>query len=188
LRARVRARNSSLTRRPVTRAASNAPLGFTLIELLSVLALISVLTAIAGPPLSGLATSRGLDSMASNIGSAVRRARSESVKRAARVVVEPRTQGAWTGALRVYADEDGNPVDEMQVSDTLIRTFEQSSPITTVSAPARIALDPQGYNRALVSGGGLAVSTLVLCSSGRTLTLTVDRSGVVTVATMSSDC
>ena len=162
--------------------------GLTLIELLAVIALVSVMSAIAAPALSDMAAARRMDAVAANIGGALRLARSESVKRAGLVVVEPTAVGMWTGTLRVYADVAGDPSDVMQGGDVLIRVFNQASSVTTVSAPARLALDGLGRNRALATDGSLTASTLVLCSSGRARTLNVDRSGVVTVAATSPSC
>lgn len=162
--------------------------GLTLIELLAVVALVSVMSAIAAPALSDIAAARRMDAVAANIASALRLARSESVKRAGLIIVEPATAGTWTGALRVYADAAGDPRDVMQAADVLIRVFEQATSVTTVSAPARLALDGLGRNRALATDGSLATSELVLCSSGRSRTLNVDRSGVLTVAAASPGC
>lgn len=162
--------------------------GFTLVELLTLLALVSVLTALAAPAMTDLAAARRQDAAAATVAGAVRLARSEAVKRAALVVVEPLTAGAWTGALRVYVDATGDPQDTMQPADTLIRVFEQSGSVTTASAPARIALDAQGRNRALGAEPLLATSEVVLCSHGKRLAVGVDRSGVLTTGPILSGC
>ena len=95
---------------------------------------------------------------------------------------------AWSGSLRVYVDAASNPVDGMQPADTLLRVIEQSSQVTTVSAPQRIALDANGRNLALAADGRLDTGAVQLCSSRVRRSLVVDRSGVVVMSRVAGSC
>jgi type II secretion system protein H len=174
---------------PPIDAITPRQVGFTLIELMVVMLVMAIVTAAAAPAISGMAAERRHDAVGAHITGAIRLARSEALKRAALVVVEPQGgAGAWGGSLNLYADADGDPQDAMQGRDLLIRASVRASSVTTVSGPARLAIDPQGRNRSLQPQPALTESTIVLCTGGKARTLTVDRGGFASVSTVSASC
>jgi type IV fimbrial biogenesis protein FimT len=163
--------------------------GFTLIELLTVVLIVAVVTAAAAPTVSEMAAERRHDAVTAHITGAMRLARSEAMKRSAMVLIEPQdAASSWGGALNIYVDADGNPQNGFNIGDTLIRSSMKTSSVITVSGPARLAIDPLGRNRALQAQPELTQSSIVLCSGGKTRTLTIDRSGFASVTGTPTTC
>ncbi|MEZ5729636.1 MAG: GspH/FimT family pseudopilin [Burkholderiaceae bacterium] len=156
--------------------------GMTLIEVLVTIAIVSVLVAVASPSFTEVVRLNRLDASTLDLRAALDLARSEAIKRAGVVVVEPIPAGNWTGVLRVYVDTAQNPANNRTGADPIVRQFDAMTGMTTTGGPARIAFDRRGNNMALVVGGNPIVSTISFCKSPNQRALQVDRAGFMTTS------
>lgn len=172
---------SGLARHPVA--------GLSLVELLAVMAVLAVTVAAVSPALVTLASTSRLDAAGAQMHTALRLARSEAIKRDALVAIEPTDPHGWAGALRVYADADGDPSSGMAPDDTLIRQFGRSRSVSQTGAtPVRIAIDGRGRNVSLDVSPRPVETILELCTARATRQLRVEPSGMLTITTLSQGC
>ncbi len=162
---------------PSGRFGLHAARGFTLIEVMIVLAIGAITVAMAAPSLLATIRANRVEAAASDLRAATQLARSEAIKRAAIVVVEPTTAGAWARGVRVYVDNDLNPSNAFTGNDLLVRQNTMLNNVTVAAnAPVRLAFDGRGRNVVLAAAMANQLpttSTLTLCSAtvGRQLTI-----------------
>jgi type IV fimbrial biogenesis protein FimT len=83
------------------RRQARSACGFTLIELMIVVVLLAILSALAGPSLSGVIGTQRVRTTASNLHLALMKARSEALKRNAAVTIAPVTGTDWNSGWDV---------------------------------------------------------------------------------------
>lgn len=140
---------------PVPRQGS----GFTLVELMITLALMGILLAVAVPSFQSIAHANRLSAGANDIVLGIQLARSEAIRRNARVVFCPSNDGttctnsaAWTGwMVATDANDDGDFGD----ADEVIR-FEQLPPQLQVQGSPAIAA---AAGRVTFPASGMAAGT-----------------------------
>ena len=136
--------------------------GFTLPELLTVLALMAILGALAAPAYGSLvATMRGR-SAATDLYTALNRARSEAIKRNAQVTLAPAEEG-WEAGWNIADPQD----DERLLDD------HPAVPGATISGPASVVYLPNGR----VAGATLPSFAIALGGSDQARCVAVDLSG-----------
>jgi len=84
--------------RPAPRARER---GLTLVEAMTVLAVVAILAAIALPSLANVLAAQRLRAAGTDLVTSLLIARSEAIKRKARVEVAPQAPGDWTSGWRV---------------------------------------------------------------------------------------
>lgn len=92
--------------------------GFSLIELMTVVAIAAIVLAIGVPALQGLVQGQRLSAAASSLYSSLSLARSEAIKRGARVDVLPADGSNWASGWTVYVDENGD--GKLDADDTVV--------------------------------------------------------------------
>jgi len=93
------------SRTPRVRGALVASGGFTLIELLIVITIAAILTSMAGPSFAEMIARFRVQGAASDLFTAVLRARSEAIKQNSDVSVQ-RNENSWTAGWRVVAGDN----------------------------------------------------------------------------------
>ncbi|MDI1252034.1 GspH/FimT family pseudopilin [Thermomonas sp.] len=110
--------------------------GFTLVELMVVVAVIAILAIVAAPSMSELVSANRLNGAAGELTSAIQVARSEAIRRNARVTICPSTNGTtcansgtWTRWI-VHGFDNGAtpPADEVIRDDTPTGNVQISGP------------------------------------------------------------
>lgn len=86
--------------------------GLTLIEVLTVLVVIAILAAIALPSLDNVLAAQRLRAAGTDLVSSLMLARSEAIKRNARVEVAPQSAGDWKSGWRVATLASAEQVDK----------------------------------------------------------------------------
>jgi len=104
--------------------------GFTLVEGMVVLAVIAVLAAIALPSLANVLAAQRLRAAGTDLVSSLLIARSEAIKRKARIDVEPRTAGDWTSGWRVATAASDEQIDRRE--PTGVRVAVARAPASVV--------------------------------------------------------
>jgi type IV fimbrial biogenesis protein FimT len=140
-----RGRNT-LRMRVLTGRAGMAARGFTLVELMTVVAMFALLIAVASPAFNDTVRSNRIDAAVTEVRSALALARSEAVKRASFVAVDPVTGTDWASGVRISVDRDNNPSTGPLPADTLVRQSGTLRNISVPVAPARIVFDGMGNN------------------------------------------
>lgn len=161
------------------------PSGFTVIELLIVIAITSIATAFAVPAFLATIRANRLDSATTELRVALQLARSEAVKRATVVVVEPITPGSWVRGLRVYIDADRDlSTAYSSIADTVVRenALRRTGLTTGSGPPARVGFDAKGNNVALGATAGAQTpitSTIPLCAAPLGRRISINNAGLV---------
>ncbi len=159
--------------------------GFTVIELMIVVAITSIATAVAVPSFLSTIRANRLDAATAELRAALQLARSEAVKRATVVVVEPISAGDWTGGLRVYVDGTGDLTTGYSASrDTVVRenALRRTGLTTAAGAPARVGFDAKGANVTLGASAATqtpTTSTVRLCAATQGRQLGINSGGFV---------
>ncbi|WP_394809161.1 GspH/FimT family pseudopilin [Nitrosomonas sp.] len=144
--------------------------GVTLIELLVALSVFSILLTIGVPSFSQFTTSTRLSSYANTLFSHMALARSEAVKRNARVVICKSSDGStctslgnWSQGWIVFADLDNNA--SANAGEQIITTMSALSTGFSLSGNTNvssyISYDAQGIPK--LTTGGFQSGTITLC-------------------------
>lgn len=149
--------------------------GVTLIELLVLLVLVAVFQTLAAPALSGLANSMRLSAGVNRFFSSVHLARSEAIKRNARVVLcksatgnACASTGGWEQGWIVFHDANNNAaLDAGEV--LLLREQALPHPIRLAGnshVAGYVSYTPMGTTR--LTSGAFQAGTLTLCPQSAT--------------------
>ncbi len=134
--------------------------GFTLIELMITLSVVALLAALAVPSFTGLFLRRSVAAAADTFVVDMRYARSEAIKRSARVSLCSSSDGAscaavtnaWKDGWLVFVDADGDGVFE--AGDELVRVQQALPSIVSMQSTTpgtdlrRFVFQPSGWARA----------------------------------------
>ncbi|MCS6944633.1 MAG: GspH/FimT family protein [Sutterellaceae bacterium] len=163
--------------------------GLSLVELLVVLAIFAVLLGIGVPSLHNYVASSRLSSAASEFFAALNFARSEAMRRQARVVIAHNGVAHsrdWTAGWRMFVDTNAN--DQLDAGEEIIRQGGALAPPLTLFGSASFAntigFDSSG--RLTHAGGGSFVlcygPVLVADGQARSRAVIVNVSGRVRIA------
>ena len=148
--------------------------GFTLVELMVIVAVIGIIAVVAVPGMRALINASRLNGAASELTAALQLARSEAVRRNARVTVCGSSDGAACASATTWAQflvrQPNGTVDDPAV----IRSFAPSGSLQISGPSAGIVFRPSGL---IDSEQKLGVSM-----SGNDRCISVKISGVVSVA------
>lgn len=109
--------------------------GLTLVELLTVLVMLAILAAIALPKLDDVLAGQRLRAAGTDLMSSLLLARSEAIKRNARVQVVPQSPGDWTSGWRTATVATDQQVDQRE---------RPGLRVAVVLAPAAIVYERNG--------------------------------------------
>lgn len=134
-------------------AARRTAAGFTLIELLTVMTIAAVFAVIAVPSFRNFIAGQNVKTAASDVTFTLLQARSEAIKRNARVVIAPAAGGwqagwaATTGTVTLAQHEGLNNV-----------TITGPSPSVTYGSDGRLALGSAASNFSIAANSGASVA------------------------------
>ena len=158
--------------------------GFTLIELMVTIAILAIALGIAVPNLQEFVRRNNLAAATNNMVSSLALARSEAVRRAARVTV---AADDWAGGWQVFVDT-GTAGDPSEADDTVLRVYQPNA-----SGAAAITLDDDtsGYVSYLPSGvsdvnGGSGSGSFEVSLDGNARLICINNTG--RVRTTSGTC
>lgn len=143
--------------------------GFTIIEVMTVVAIVSVLAAVAIPNLTSMIRNAKLRGVASDLFGDMLTARSEAVKQNCNISVIPTTTGTWTGGWKVVSAGSCT-----NASYTLVVHTGLDSDIQEVGTASTITYSSNGR----VSAGTQIVVFYESTSGTQARCVSVDSSGV----------
>lgn len=147
--------------------------GLTLVELLVTLAIVAVGAAIAAPSFKGMVADTRLSAQANDLLASLKYARSEAVKRNARVSMCKRATDAtcavtetatasWQGGWLVFVD--GGAAGTIDGADTVLRVQGPLAASTLIGGGAITNyVSYLGSGQTSAAGGGTQVGTFSLC-------------------------
>ncbi|MCG2584056.1 GspH/FimT family pseudopilin [Massilia sp. TS11] len=137
--------------------------GFTLIEMLSVVAIVAILASIATPSIRALTAGQNVRSTASDLHTALVKARSEAIKRNAPVSLSPAASGSWVSGWTIP-----NPANTAVLLDS-----HGAVPNVTISGPTAVVFNPSGR----IQGSGTAQFDIAAAGTDKRRCVKVDLSG-----------
>lgn len=137
--------------------------GFTLPELLAVLAVMSILSALAAPSFSALIGTMRARTTSSDLYASLSRARSEAIKRNAEVSLAPAASGHWQDGWQI-----ADPADASHLLDAHLAV-----PNGTVTGPAGVTYLPNGR----VKGGAQPSFDIAISGQSQHRCVKLDLSG-----------
>jgi type IV fimbrial biogenesis protein FimT len=149
--------------------------GFSLIELVAVMAIIAILLTVAVPSFTTMMKDNRLSTQTREIVSALNLARSEAIKRGARVTVcksndEQNCTAAgndWSRGWIIYVDNSDPANDTRDAGDPILRVRGPLSGNNTLTGNVNvddyISFVANGFSR--LSSGGMQAGTLTLCDA-----------------------
>lgn len=156
--------------------------GFTLVELMVTIAVLAVMLAIAVPSFQEFTRRNRVVAASNSLVSALALARSEAIKRAARVTV---ASANWTGGWQVFVDA-GTVGDAS--GDTVLRVYQpnaSNAPVVTADAnfSSYISYLPSGESQ---GNGGSGAGSFQICNGGVARVVSIINTG--RVSTSSGTC
>lgn len=151
--------------------------GFTLIELMVTIAVLAIVLGIAVPSFQDFVRKNRLVATTNNLVSALAMARSEAIKRAARVTV---ASANWSAGWQVFVDTG---VVGDASGDTVLRVYQPASGAPGVTPDANFS----SYISYLASGvsvgnGGLGSGNFQVCKDGDARVVSINNTGRVSTA------
>ena len=141
--------------------------GFTLVEMLVTLAVVGILAGIAAPAFTSFVASQKVGSSASMLQSSLLTARSEAIKRNAKVTVAP-IGGSWASGWTVAVSS----------TNEVIANNNKSTSASITGGPASVTYNNAGR----VSAGGGNTFKFSASSTSNIRCLNVDLSGMPMIA------
>lgn len=127
---------------PTRHASRRTAFGFTLIELMIVVSIIAILAGLAAPSFSSLIAGQRARAAATNLNSALLKARSEAIKRNTNVTLSPNTAGDWQSGWQILDPADAARRLEQQAAFTGVAitgpadvTFQNSGRVRGTTLP-----------------------------------------------------
>lgn len=156
--------------------------GFTLIELMVTIAILAITLGLAVPSFQEFVARNRLAAATNELVSALALARSEAVKRAARVTI---ASADWTGGWQVFVD--GGTAGDAS-GDTILRVFQPNAsgaPVITPDAnfSSYISYLPSGKSD---GSGGAGNGDFEVCQGGNARVISISNTG--RVSTVSGSC
>ena len=180
----------------VRRVRGAAAAGFTLVELLVVLAIGSLLLAIAAPAYGDWIASYQLRNHAEQLASSMQLARAEAIKRGARVNLCPAADSrrcaeaaGWSAGWLVYVD--ANRDGRVDADEPVLRVEHATAPGIRVQAnrPLEAYVSFTALGTARLLGGGLQMGTFTVCRPGQNaLRVVLANSGRVRLEKTTDRC
>lgn len=122
--------------------------GFTLVELVVVVALIAILSAVAAPQMVALTNSNRLSAANSELTSALQLARSEAIRRGARVTVCPTSNGTACASTTTWSRWIIVGRDNTTGTNDVIRDYTPAGTIRLSGPQAGVRFNPSGLANA----------------------------------------
>jgi type IV fimbrial biogenesis protein FimT len=138
--------------------------GFTLTELMVVIGVLAILLAIAAPSFTGVINSNRLATQANEVVASLQLARSEAIRRNARVIVCRSIDGtacvtaSGQGEWITFIDADGSGTAQ---AAEILRVSSISPPVLVSNLVDRITFRPNGV--ATDAAGALLATTITVC-------------------------
>lgn len=153
--------------------------GFTLIELMVTVVVIGVLAVVAAPAMTALVNNSRINGQTEELVTALQLARTEAVRRNARVTLCPSTDGSTCAASTSWARWIVHGMDTTAGVDDVIRDSSASASVQVSGPAAGIVFKPSGL---IDSQQSLNVCMPTTKPADNQRALTVMISGVVSVS------
>lgn len=145
--------------------------GFTLVEMMVVIAIASILMAIAIPQFSELIRRNRVATISNQLLGTAFVARSEAIKRGHRVTacvstdgVSCSTGGHWHAGWIVFADHNGDAVRDEGESLISVQAPVTGATTITGNIPVRTYISYNPAGRSTLVNGGLQMGTVTICN------------------------
>jgi type IV fimbrial biogenesis protein FimT len=168
--------------------------GFTLFELLITLMLVTLISAMALPQLSGLIDRNRLTEVSNTLHQALRYARSEAVSRNGRITVCKSADGLACAESGGYEQGwvvfvDVGVWGKLDSADTVLQVFSGNRDVAVSgNGPVRKYISFVGSGASQFANGAFQAGTISLCSGGRSAKLILNRTGRVRAEAQDTAC
>jgi len=170
---------------------SPAEAGYTLIEMMTVLAIAAILVSLAVPGFQALIRNQRLNTGVNSFAGAIHLARSEAIRRSARVDLVPADGADWAQGWIVFVDQNGN-----QRADTGESVIARQGPaplgmtiksVLTDSSKPYLAYNGSGRTRTNSSGQTPQLGTVSFSLDGGIRRIKLNFSGRARVCNPEQD-